>query len=337
MHNNVLHQLLWIFGGLLGIDSAQTYTNPVVTPVAADPSIIRAADGTFYLYATQDNWDDGMRSRYLPIFTSDDLVTWTYLKDIFFVPPNWKARGGFLWAPDISYYDETYYLYYAYSLWGDPNPCIGLATAAHPEGPWEDLGRAVFCSQDIGVANSIDPFVWTEDDMRTLIWGSFHGIYAVTLSEDGTRPVGDKVLIADDRFEGAYVSYRDGFYTLFVSAGSCCEGADSTYTLYVGRAEQLTGPYLDSTGRDLRQGGGDVILAANEAWVGAGHNALVTDDEGTDWLLYHAIPRQDPRLDNGVNRRLALLERLEWQDGWPIINDGSGPSSTSQPAPVINQ
>ena len=263
--------------------AAQTYTNPVATPVAADPSIIRAPDGTFYLYATQDNWDDGQGSHYLPIFTSNDLVTWTYLKDVFLVPPNWKDSGGFTWAPDISFHDGTYYLYYAYSLWGDPDPCIGLATAAQPEGPWEDLGRAVFCSQEIGVDNSIDPFVWDEDGARTLIWGSFHGIYAVGLSEDGTQPDGEKVLLADDRFEGAYVILRDGFYYLFVSAGSCCDGANSTYTLHVGRSENLTGPYLDAEGRDLREGGGTFVVAANDVWVGPGHNSVVTDDEGA-WI-----------------------------------------------------
>ena len=55
-----------------------------------------------------------------------------------------------------------------------------------------------------------------------------------------------------------------------------------------------------------------------------------------DWLLYHAIPREDPRLGNDVNRRPALLERLTWQDGWPVVNGGNGPSSEPQPVPVIN-
>ena len=128
-----------------------TYTNPVVTPVAADPSVIRTEDGTFYLYATQDDWADGQGNHYIPMFKSTDLVTWEFIGDAFEAPPSWKEGGGFMWAPDISFYDGTYYLYYASSLWGDPNPCIGLATATSPEGPWEDLGRAVFCSEDIGV------------------------------------------------------------------------------------------------------------------------------------------------------------------------------------------
>lgn len=316
---------------------AQTYTNPVITPVAADPSIIRAPDGSFYLYATQDDWGDGQGSHYLPIFKSDDLVTWTYLKDVFTVPPNWKESGGFTWAPDISYHDGRYSLYYAYSLWGDPDPCIALATAAQPEGPWTDLGHAVFCSKDIGVENSIDPFVWDEDGTRTLIWGSFHGIYAVALSADGTRAEGEKLELAAGPVEGAYVYRHDGDYYLFLSSGSCCDGANSTYHVVVGRSQSLTGPYVDAEGRDLRSSGGSVILARNDTFVGPGHVSVISDDAGVDWLLYHAIPLAEPRLPNGVNHRPALLERIDWVNGWPVINGGRGPSSTPQLVPTITR
>ena len=314
----------------------ETYTNPVTTPVAADPSVMRAPDGTYYLYATQDDWADGQGSHYLPIFKSDDLVTWTFVTDALAAPPSWKDDGGFTWAPDISFKDGTYSLYYAASLWGDPNPCIGLATSKNPEGPFRDLSRAVFCSQDIGVENSIDPFVWTEGETRTLVWGSFHGIYAVKLSKDGTKVVGETTQLADDRFEGAYIVQHDGAYYLFVSSGSCCDGEYSTYTLYVGRSESLLGPYLDKDGKSLLGGGGTVVLAANDTWVGPGHNSVIQDAAGTDWLFYHAIPRDDPRLSNGVNRRPALLERLTWQGGWPVVNGGKGPSSSPQPVPTVS-
>ncbi|ADI13858.1 glycoside hydrolase family 43 [Truepera radiovictrix DSM 17093] len=309
------------------------YTNPVVTPVAADPSVIRADDGRYYLYATQDDWGDGGGSRYVPIFTSPDLVEWTYIGDAFSWPPAWKTGGGFYWAPHITRRGDLYELFYSASLWGDPNPCIGLATARSPEGPFEDLGRPVFCSEDIGVRNSIDPFVWDEGGRRTLIWGSFHGIYAVELAEDGTRAVGEPVRLADTRFEAPWVTYREGFYYLFLSAGSCCDGEWSTYTVYVGRSESLLGPYLDAQGRDLNAGGGDIVLAANDTWVGPGHNAVVTDDAGADWFVYHAIPRDAPRLRNGVNNRPTLIDRLEWRDGWPLV---AGPSATEQEGPVVS-
>lgn len=313
---------------------AVTFVNPIVTPVAADPSVVRGADGTYYLFATQDDWADGDGAHLVPTFSSNDLVTWTFVGDAFAEAPGWKD-DGFLWAPDVSRRGDGYALYYAYSLWGDENPCIGLATASRPAGPWTDLGRPVFCSDDVGVENSIDPFVWDGDGTRTMVWGSFHGIYAVPLSADGTRPAGEKVRLADGRFEAPFVHHRDGHYYLFLSSGSCCEGAQSTYSVVVGRSAALTGPYLDRSGRDLRAGGGERVLAANAAWVGPGHTALVTDDDGADWLVYHAIPRDDPRLPNGVNRRPALLDPVEWRDGWPVVNGGDGPSTTEQAAPSV--
>lgn len=316
--------------------AAQTYTNPVATPVAADPSVILAPDGAYYLYATQDDWADGQGNHYLPIFRSNDLVNWTFVTDAFLSSPAWKDSGGFTWAPDISFYRGRYYLYYAASLWGDPNPCIGLGTSQNPAGPFEDLGRAVFCSEDVGVANSIDPFVWQENGVRTLVWGSFHGIYAVKLSDDGTKAVGETTQLADTRFEAPYIVRREGYYYLFVSAGSCCDGENSTYTLYVGRSKNLTGPYVDAQGQSLLKGGGKVVLAANETWVGPGHNSVIQDDAGTDWLFYHAIPRDNPRLTNGVNRRPALVDKITWQDGWPVVNGSAGPSTTAQPIPTVS-
>lgn len=333
MPSRAFHTLLVVLA-LASAVAQERYTNPVVTPVAADPAVLRAPDGTFYLYATQDKWD-GLE-HYVPIFRSSDLVEWAYLGDAFAWPSSWKTGGGFYWAPDVVRVGDEYRMYYSASLWGDPNPCIGRATAPHPEGPWSDLGRAVFCSEDIGVANSIDAFVWPHaDGSSTMMWGSFHGIHAVELNEEGTDPVGPVMLVADTRFEAPYVVRRQGRYYLFLSAGSCCAGAASTYQLFVARSDELTGPYLDAEGRDVRFGGGTLILEANDTWVGPGHNSVVQDDAGADWLVYHAIPRDDPRLPNTVNRRPALIDRIDWVDGWPSVREGQGPSDTPVAAPVV--
>jgi arabinan endo-1,5-alpha-L-arabinosidase len=310
-----------------------TFANPVIEPVAADPAVLRDADGTWYLYATQDRWDDGAE-RYLPIFSSVDLVTWTYRGDAFAFPPRWKSQG-FLWAPDVHVHEGSFWMYYAYSTWGDPNPCIGLATAPHPAGPWTDLGRPVFCSEDVGVRNSIDPFVWSEEGVRTLVWGSFGGIYAARLVDDGSAVEGELVRLADERFEAPYVIFRDGAYYLFLSSGSCCAGAGSTYITWVGRSEHLLGPYLDDVGRDVRYGGGRVVLFRNDAWVGPGHNAIVTDDAGRDWIVYHAVDPTRPTLRSGATRRPVLIDPIDWIEGWPVVHDDEGPGSAPQPRPTV--
>jgi len=279
---------------------------------------------------------DGEGFHYLPIFRSEDLVDWTFVGDVFSGIPDWGGGydGQFLWAPDISRRDETYYLYYSYVQEDFSNPCIGVATAADPEGPWEDAGGPVFCSNSIGVPNSIDPFVWNEETPPVMIWGSFAGIYAVELNEEGTTAVGSPIRLADNRFEGAYVHEHNGYKYLFVSAGTCCEGAQSTYEVYVGRSESLTGPYVGPDGTDLRQGGGRRILSEGNGWVGPGHNSVATDDRSRDWIVYHAIPRNNPRLPSGANRRPVLIDSISWEDGWPSVSGGI-PSDNPQPAPTI--
>ena len=155
------------------------------------------------------------------------------------------------------------------------------------------------------------------------------------LSDDGTAPLERPERLANDRFEVPWVFSHKGRYYLLASAGSCCEGALSTYTLYVGRSDALKGPYLDSQGRDLRYGGGDVLVYRNDAWIGPGHCATITDDAGVEWLVYHAMPSSSPRTPEGTNRRQGLLDRIVWRDGWPVVNGEDGPSWTPQPAPTV--
>ena len=319
------------------------YQNPVFRPVLADPSVIRGEDGYFYAYGTEDTWDDGT-AHLVPIIRSRNLTEWEFVRDAFEVKPDWKDEG-WLWAPDISFHEETgkYYLYYSYSTWGDPNPGIGVATADRPDGSFTDHG-VLFTSESIGVANSIDPFYFRDDDGTPyLIWGSFHGIYGIELSADGLSTVGEKFQIADNQFEAPYIVKRGDYYYFFGSVGSCCEGAFSSYHVKIGRAESIRGPYTDRDGRDLREGGGTTILAANAVpdpegrqFVGPGHNAVVTDDAGGDWIVYHAIDADDPTLITGATRRPMMIDPLIWEDGWPTVHL-QGPGTAPQPGPVVRE
>ena len=322
--------------------SPALYQNPVFRPVLADPSIIRGEDGYYYAYGTEDTWDDGS-THLVPIIRSRDLTNWEFVRDAFEAKPDWKDEG-WLWAPDISRHEDgKYYLYYSYSTWGDPNPGIGVATADRPEGPFVDHG-ALFTSESIGVANSIDPhYVVDDDGTLYLIWGSFHGIYGIELSPDGLQTVGEKFQIAGTQFEAPYIIKRGDYYYFFGSGGSCCEGAFSTYHVKVGRAESLRGPYVDRDGRDLRDGGGTTILAANAVpdeegrqFVGPGHNAVVTDDRGNDWIVYHAIDPEDPTLLTGATKRPMMIDPLIWEDGWPTVRLAE-PGTAPQPGPVVNE
>ena len=306
-------------------NSSDQYKNPVINRSLPDPTVIKAADGHFYLYATED-------IRHTPIYRSNNLIDWEFLGTAFTreTRPNFEPKGG-LWAPDINYINDRYVLYYSMSVWGGEWTCgIGAATAEKPEGPFTDQGK-LFRSNEIDVKNSIDPFYIEEDGKKYLFWGSFRGIYWIELSDDGLKikAGAEKKHIAGTAFEGVYIHQKGDFYYLFASVGSCCEGLNSTYRLVVGRSASLFGPYVDPTGKDMMNNGYKTILNKNEHFVGAGHcSEIVQDDAGNDWIFYHAVSVDNPK------GRVLMLDQIHWDaDQWPYIKDGS--PSLSAPKPIF--
>lgn len=323
-------------------DFGNTYQNPVWNHDFPDPNLVRSPDGFFYAYSTDVRWRaSGLAGRYtVPVLRSADLVHWTFMGDAFSEKPSWKKDGGGIWAPDVTYYRHHYIMFYSYSKWGDPDPGIGVAVSDSPAGPFKDLGK-LFYSQEVGVDNSIDPFLMVDDGRPYLIWGSFHGIYGIPLSGDATKTAGEKFQIADNHFEGSYIYKRGKYYYYFGSSGSCCNGQSSTYHVRVGRALSLKGPYIDEQGRPLLHGGGSLLLRADKeagGFLGPGHNGdIETDDQGRTWIVYHAFKKMPPSESRGKGSghgRLLLLDRIDWINGWPVIRDRE-PSFTPQPAPVF--
>ncbi|MCW3786279.1 family 43 glycosylhydrolase [Plebeiibacterium sediminum] len=297
-----------------------TYSNPVYSLSMPDPSVIKGRDGYFYVYATED-------TRHTPICKSKDLVSWQFVGTAFSeeTRPTFEPNGG-LWAPDINYINDQYVMYYSMSVWGGGNTCgIGTATAARPEGPFHDNGK-LFRSDEIGVHNSIDPFYINDEGKNYVFWGSFFGLYAIELTDDGLniKYGAEKQFIAGNAFEATYIYKKDGYYYLFASVGTCCDGVNSTYKLVVGRSESLFGPYVDRAGKDMKNNGYEIILDSNDRFVGNGHcSEIITDDKGVEWILYHGIDVENP------NGRVLLLDQVNWYDGWPIVGDGS-PTLTSE-------
>lgn len=314
-----------------------TYQNPVFEPVLADPSVIQEGD-FFYAYGTEDNWGKEGGYHLVPVIKSEDLIHWQLVGNSMESKPNWKERGG-IWAPDVTKVGDQYYMYYSFSTWGDPNPGVGVAIADSPEGPFVDQGP-VFTSLEIGVKNSIDPFYFEEEGKKYLIWGSFHGLYLTLLSTDGLKAQGDIVKLAGNHLEAAYLFKKGEYFYLFGSSGTCCEGANSTYQILVGRSKNLSDPFLDKEGNKLLQeSSGTLVVKSSmgkDGFAGPGHNAeIITDLNGADWLLYHGMKKSKPKLDNGTNRRVLLLDQLIWEDGWPRIENFE-PSTSPQIAPKFD-
>lgn len=327
-------------GGRANPGQEATYQNPVWDHDFPDPNLVKSPDGYFYAYSTDVHWhSDSIRGRYtVPVLRSRDLAHWTLMGDAFRQKPSWKKDGGGIWAPDVTLYHHHYIMFYSYSKWGDPDPGIGVAVSDTPTGPFRDLGK-LFYSSEIGVKNSIDPFLMIDEGKPYLFWGSFRGIYGIPLSPDATKTAGDKFQIADHHFEGSYIYKHGKYYYYFGSTGTCCSGAASTYHVRVGRSLSLKGPYLDKKGIPLMHGGGSLLLRADTGdtgFLGPGHNGdIETDDKGQTWMVYHAIDKAKPTRPNGKGtRRPMLLDQVEWVNGWPVIKNRQ-PSTLPQAAPVF--
>lgn len=140
--------------------------------------------------------------------------------------------------------------------------------------------------------------------------------------------------------EAAYLVKKGEYFYLFGSSGTCCEGANSTYRVLVGRSKNIKGPYVDQEGRNLlNESSGTLVVRSNlgdNGFAGPGHNAeIISDSNGNDWLLYHGMDKKKPKLGNGTNRRVLLLDQLIWKEGWPTIENYE-PSTAPKIAPQFD-
>jgi beta-xylosidase len=353
----VLAVTLWPGSGQARATSAPSYSNPVSRDFAdtfADPSVIRGKDGYWYSYGTSDPLREGEHTAHrIPIARSTDLVDWTHVGDAFGDGnlPSWAAPDASIWAPDIRYVDGEYRMYYVVTRTTvTPEPddnAVGMATAPTPAGPWKDSGAPVVGPRPgNGGGNdfrwTFDPSAVTDSDgSQWLFYGSYYGgIFVTRLTDDGSKAVGGPTMVAiDNKFEGAYVVRHGGYWYLFASTANCCAGPTTGYSVQVGRSRDLRGPYVDREGTPLtasRAGGTPTLVQNGNRWIGAGHNAVVTDLSGQQWIAYHAIDPADPFLDgtSGINERPMLLDRLDWIDGWPEVRGGRGPSEGREQGPV---
>ena len=107
--------------------------------------------------------------------------------------------------------------------------------------------------------------------------------------------------------EAPFIFRKGDYYYLFVSWDHCCRGVNSDYKVVVGRARNITGPYVDANDERLDKGGGTLLIAGNARWPGIGHNSVYTFD-GRDYFVAHAYDARD----RGWSK-LKILE-LQWND-----------------------
>jgi arabinan endo-1,5-alpha-L-arabinosidase len=313
------------------------FFNPVIDSDFPDPAILRARDGFYYVYATQTQRDGKWIN--LQVARSRDLVSWELLGDALPAKPGWASRTQDFWAPHAAEHDGRYYLYYSAkpdeALTDDKKGlCLAVATADRPEGPFADMGRPLLCGSSFV---NIDPMTYDDPatGKRLLYWGSgFEPIKVRELAADrlsfapGSAAIdlvrADGKLDYHKLVEGAWIVRRGGYYYLFYSGDNCC-GKGIHYAVMVARSRSATGPF------ELRPA---PILAQDRKWIGPGHNSVVEDARGDSWIVYHAVDSARPRTkpsDEINTRRILLIDRLVWKDGWPAVE---GPTTGEQRRPL---
>ena len=300
-----------------------------------DPAIIEQ-NGTYYIFHT---------GRGIPVKRSTDLIHWEEAGRVFEEMPTWvaevvpRARGS-LWAPDISFFNGRFHLYYSASSFGSQRSAIGLATNAtlDPSAPdyrWEDHGPVVRSMPGISTFNAIDPnLIVDADGQPWLNWGSFWGgikmrrvdpATGMLSSEDTTlyslaaRRGTDTTMGPDNdqSIEGSFIIHRGEYYYLFVSFDMCCRGVRSTYNIRVGRSASVTGPYVDERGELMTRGGGDVVLGSMGRVRGPGHNSVL--QQGDAYYLVHHYYDAD---DQG--RSKLQVRPIVWIEDWPTAGEPLG-------------
>ena len=263
-------------------------------------------------------------------------------------------NDGAYWAPGIRDARSMYYSVQAGDfdqedlLEGINGACMGLVTASHtfPNVTWTDAGRPVLCA-DEGEFNTEEPepsaiepaYLETSDGRAFVVYGGGH-IWSLEVDPATGLPLGDDRWNPDDPhqfhlaeppligfdgeppepgeaewIEAPYLFEHDGAFWLFVNWYGCCQGADSTYEIRVGRSDAPTGPFLDLEGIDLRNGGGTLLLDGDERHAGPGHAGLLPLDDGGFAFTYHLYPR------DGRPWAWLGLRILTFDGGWPSVDE----------------
>jgi arabinan endo-1,5-alpha-L-arabinosidase len=365
----VLFCLIWLALSASSASNAEAATGKFRNPLkieipndgrvesCADPSVIRSqvpGDSYWYMYCTTDPLNDEDRDlngnfvfHLIPMLRSPDLVNWTYMGDAFSTRPDWVRDDAGMWAPEIAFFNNQYYLYYAASETEAGGSAIGVATSASPLGPWVDSGAPAVephpppcCPNDRRWV--FDPDIVEDNGVRYIFYGSyFGGISARELSADGLHsdPATQTQITIANRYEGAEVVRFEDYWYLFVSATNCCNGPLTGYSVFVGRSADILGPYVDRDGASFLEGrvGGTPALTMNgNRWVGTGHNTVFRAPDGQWWTAYHAVDRTDACFGDTAcfTKRPALLDPLDWIDGWPLVRGGLFASNKPIPAPA---
>ena len=291
-----------------------TYTNPIINADYSDPDVCVGASGEdYYMTASSFQCVPG-----LPILHSRDLVHWEIvgyaLKELYtgdaemvehFSTPR---HGDGVWAPSIRYHDGEYYIY-----WGDPDFGVYMVKTKDPAGEWE---KPVCVIKGKGYIDTTP--LWDDDGRCYLVngWANSRAKFASVLtvrelSADGTRPIGQPVIVFDGNgtenrtCEGPKFYKRDGWYWIMCPAG----GVPTGFQLAM-RAKSPYGPYDHK-----------IVLEQGKTSINGPHQGgWIHTKYGEDWFIHFQ--------DKEAYGRVIHLNPVDWSSGWPIMGKKGEPVTT---------
>ncbi|MCQ2375280.1 MAG: family 43 glycosylhydrolase [Salinivirgaceae bacterium] len=279
-------------------------------PFIHDPSTLAECDGNYYTYGTGGGG----------LVSTDGGWTWSSIK----APEGVNVRPGGGAAPDALKIGDRYLIVYGatggglggthrgeiLTMWNktlDPNS---------PDFKYSEP-NVVAWSEDGDDCDAIDPGLLLDPTTGRLwmSYGTYFGfIRLVELDpETGKRVEGNEAINIGIDCEASDLIYRDGWYYLLGTHGTCCDGVNSTYNIVVGRSRQVTGPYVDNTGRTMIQGGGKMVIAAHDKVVGPGHFGRTIVTEGIEKMSCHFEADY-----NQSGYSVLGIRPLLWKNGWPV-------------------
>jgi arabinan endo-1,5-alpha-L-arabinosidase len=279
-------------------------------PYIHDPSTVIQSDGKYFTFGTGGGG-----------LISDDGYTWH----------TGAVRPGGGVAPDVIKIGDRYYVAYAVGGGGmsgghASNVKIMWTKTLDPKSPdfgFHDVG-VVASSDGVEDCDAIDPAFLFANGHLWLSYGTYFGFIRIVELDPktGLRIPGNKPVNAAIDMEATDLMYRDGWYYLLGTHGTCCDGANSSYNIRVGRSKSPTGPYIDNVGIPLLKGGGKLVVAGHGRVFGPGHFGLLDLGDGVQKFSMHYEADMDRS-----GRSVLDIRPLLWKDGWPVGGDDFQPGT----------
>jgi arabinan endo-1,5-alpha-L-arabinosidase len=289
---------------LFAVLITQAVIAQVGRPFIHDPSTIMECEGKYYTFGTGGGG-----------LISQDGWTWN----------GGGVRPGGGAAPDAIKIGDRYLISYG-ATGGGSNHKGAILTmwnkTLDPKSPDFKYSEPIVVATSDGYEenDAIDPGLLLDPTTRRLwvTYGTYFGfIRLVELDpKTGKRVTGNKAVDVAATCEASTLVYRDGWYYLLATHGSCCDGANSTYNVVVGRSKKITGPYLDNVGRSMLEGGGKMVAATRGGLIGPGHFGHMILEKGVEKMSIH----YEADLEQGGRSVLGILP-VVWKDGWPVAGE----------------